>query len=200
MKLLASLEGTQVPAASDTSLNHNWHNSSPVCPVFLSLAFLAAVLLWKARAQPYGQKWTKKSEKMMKETGIEASSAWQKQCKLKGVPKTPRCLSLLDMAKASLPDACHIVVDLSQSVQWRPWTDNCVRSVTTGSMYYSFLRDRTLTHREMWQLFGFPQRAIPDLSPGLSRDLLGQSMALPTVALPQAAILKQLYAAAAVAE
>ena len=99
---------------------------------------------------------------------------------LRGVV-SERSRDLIDLAwcyHTSLP----LYVDLSQSASRKPWTA-VIRSMVSNSTYYSFAEDRVLTPGEHLRMLGIvtPTQQLPQ-SVNI-RNLAGEAMAAPCVAL-----------------
>ena len=116
--------------------------------------------------------------------GKELDTSWRAQKQLLGVAQNPRVLQLLDVAVSIHGRDADLYVDISQSLDWKPWTIGSIRSVTTGTQIFSLQRDRLVTEVELMRCLGFPPWSIPaSLSRHALRDLGGQCMALPAVGL-----------------
>ena len=141
--------------------------------------------------------WVEASKKVLRHAGIDGDKdlrAWRGEEELPGVPKTARVMNLLDVARACSQSE-DLFVDMSQSVGRRPWSAGTLRSVTTGSSFFSYKRRRALDIRELWRCFGFPDASVPCASPHTLRNLLGEAMSLPCVALAMVSVLEQVSAA-----
>ena len=103
-------------------------------------------------------------------------------------------LQLLDVAVSLHGPDCDLYVDVSQSLDWKPWTVGSIRSLTTGSQIFSLRLDRLLTEFEVLLCLGFKPYSIPELSRTTLRDLAGQCMALPAVGLAMISVLSSLQA------
>lgn len=110
---------------------------------------------------------------------------------LRGLQATERVMDLLDIAWYSETRHCRsaaevsevrrsLVVDCSQGVDRYPWSKT-MRTITTGSEYYSFAMDRRISEEEKFALLGFEGPASADLPDAALRDLCGEAMALPSV-------------------
>eukprot|EP00971_Amphidinium_carterae_P333518 6468300-Amphidinium_carterae.6 len=84
------------------------------------------------------------------------------------------------------------VLDLSQGLDRSPWSTN-VRSICGGSNLYIFQQQRCLRPSEHLELLGWPAelatRKTEKLKHAQVRDLAGESMALPCVALANLALI-----------
>ena len=141
--------------------------------------------------------WVPASKKVLEDASIDKHrdlSAWRGDSKLPGVPNTARIMNLLDVARAC-SQSQDLYVDISQSVGRRPWSAGTLRSITTGSNFFSFKRRRTLEVQELWRCFGFADKNIPSASPHALRNLLGEAMSLPCIALAMVSVLEQVAAA-----
>ena len=122
--------------------------------------------------------------------GRELNTAWRAERELLGVAKNERVLQLLDVAVSLHGTEADLYIDISQSVDWKPWTIGSIRSVTTGTQIFALQRDRLVTEMELMRCLGFPPWSIPEgLSRHTLRDLCGQCMALPAVGLAMLSVM-----------
>ena len=75
------------------------------------------------------------------------------------------------------------VVDVSQCISRKAWSKDQLRSMTTSSYYYHFGKGRCLVPREYMRALGFPPVNTEGLEPGAIRNLAGEAMAPPAIAL-----------------
>lgn len=112
---------------------------------------------------------------------------------LTGLNATERVRDLIDVAWFSATkDAAdhieleriqkHLVVDVSQAVDRRPWSMS-FSTLTTNSECYVYHLDRTLLESEKFYLLGFPKWTLNPvcLSQNALRDLAGECMGVPDV-------------------
>ena len=82
---------------------------------------------------------------------------------------------------------CPWIVDVTQSLHRRPWSES-VRSMCSSSVFYSFPSQRCFQAKEHLQLLGWPTTVATHFLPEAQiRDLAGESMAMPAIALAAAA-------------
>ena len=80
-------------------------------------------------------------------------------------------------------DLSCFLVDTSQDGARRPWSSQ-VRSITTGSCFYSFAFDRLIGASEHLSILGFPtDLELQSLSESSIKDLVGEAFACPTTAV-----------------
>ena len=133
--------------------------------------------------------WRDKHKEMWK--GVAAAEKWSAKHDLRGV-KTPRAVDVIDLAYAHQPHL-PLFADLSQAGPRRPWAPH-LRSMVAASCYYSFARDRIVLPREHLALLGFPASVkvdMPGMSDGKLRQLAGEGMGLPCIALISLCVLAQ---------
>ena len=116
---------------------------------------------------------------------------------LLGVPRpvTARKLELLDLGVAyayhsrdldevsertTLAVVDELIADLSQNPARRPWADKLKR-LTRTSRPYSFSEDRLLFPEDLFRIYGWVNPDVSALTYAEAVDLLGDSMALPTL-------------------
>ena len=75
-----------------------------------------------------------------------------------------------------------LFVDVSQMPGRRPWRYG-LRRATRNSKFYSYEHDRLITAEEVFKMYGWRAPRLEGLSHGKALDLLGDSMALPTLAV-----------------
>lgn len=136
---------------------------------------------------------------------------------LRGLAGTPRQKDILDIAflshshrlnlhpgsdeakeaaRSSVPGGLGLVVDVSQSVERHPWSYERLHTVTTSTRAYSFSLERVLAAEELLMMHGWPREiaeAPHTIGRAAMRDLVGETMALPTVAAAMAALLVAAY-------
>ena len=105
-----------------------------------------------------------------------------------------RCKDLINIAwfrsTKDLTNPVHItavrdclLVDISQDISRRPWS-NRLGTFTTSAQIYSFRLGRVLLEEEKFYFLGFPRNTkFSSLSMHALRDLSGDAMALPSVTM-----------------
>ena len=87
---------------------------------------------------------------------------------------------------------CDLVLDVRQDVRRSTKTEGHLRSMCSGSVYYSFCLDRAIQAIEHLALLGWSQASLSSIaqefSPSMIRDLAGESMACPCVGLAASAL------------
>ena len=82
-----------------------------------------------------------------------------------------------------------LFTDLSQCGGRRPWSST-IRSLTTSSVVYSHSLRRCLVPKELFNLMGYPRSLdLGGITQRQASDLVGESMALPCVAMPLLSLL-----------
>eukprot|EP00971_Amphidinium_carterae_P348147 6490349-Amphidinium_carterae.2 len=147
---------------------------------------------------------------------IGASTAWKnkhaevrKKEKCEGIPcwagtdtlqwpglETQRVKDVINLAwqvnvkklGADLINPFKLYVDVSQSGHHRPWVYGKLRSVTTSSVIFNFGARRCLLPEEVFAILGFDEAKFGTLSSFAKKDLVGECMALPCVAMCLAAL------------
>jgi hypothetical protein len=110
---------------------------------------------------------------------IEVAFSWA--CRRAGV-------SPLDASKRS-EMAAGLFVDLSQNALRKPFGHG-LRRVTRNSTIYSFEHDRVVTAEEGFKMYGWsPRPRLDGFSERQAIDILGDSMALPTLAVAMYSLL-----------
>ena len=150
-----------------------------------------------ARAKPHQTKWQEKHARARQVAGVGPED-----CPWKGATwglETPRCKDMVQAACALiLKDKAHpeeMVLDVSQCISRRPWGQKC-RSMTTSSQYFVFSRGRVATPSEQFHLMGLSGICLHSISSSQARDLCGEAMAAPSVAvcvLAMAACLDEIW-------
>ena len=85
----------------------------------------------------------------------------------------------------------HCLTEISQSAGRRPWTSagGVLRCLSTSSTLFSFSKRRTSTGLEHLGLLGFVGVNSNGLTQSQLRNLAGEAMSLPQIALVEAALL-----------
>lgn len=160
---------------------------------------------------PADPKWQQQAAKIRSSLEPTRRNAvpWSSSARLLGVPRTARTLELLDVGylcaeqalrQQGLPaDKGHVVqnltIDVSQNICRKPWSSS-LRTFTTTSQVYLYSADRILLPEEALRLLGFddvPGDALNGVSAAEVSDLVGQAMALPSVAVPMLALLQAAF-------
>eukprot|EP00971_Amphidinium_carterae_P168378 3336210-Amphidinium_carterae.2 len=147
--------------------------------------------------------WATEHEKLKASWGIDDNvPKWSVSKQLRLAPATLRVRDLIDLAYAkfykSLPSeqqiedtlpACPFIVDVSQSLQRKPWSDR-VRSMCSGSCFYVYSEDRCLVPKEHLMLLGWHSSVrTSSLTDTQIRDLSGESMGSACVCIAALALL-----------
>ena len=159
------------------------------------MVVLAQVSVIRAESKSRGTAWIAKHQEIRDQAGLVQSVSWSSGRTLRGVglvgAERPR--DLIDLAwqvvtsKASDENLCQqiadrYVVDISQCGARKPWSDR-IRSITTSSELFAFSRQRTLIPRELYTVMGWRHVVLTSLSTSAQKDLVAESMAVPSVAL-----------------
>eukprot|EP00435_Cladocopium_sp_Y103_P009938 s1246_g2.t1 len=131
------------------------------------------------------------------------ATPWSNKARLQGLPGTDRVKEMIDLAylcteaslkAAGLPSSpdqvtATLSVDVSQNAARKAW--GSLRTLCTSSSIYLYGQDRAMLPIEGLRLMGFGTRAsrAGGLSDGEVVDLVGNCMAVPSVALAQLALL-----------
>ena len=133
-----------------------------------------------------GAKWRTNSKAVRRNSGI-AEGTMPPNKQLRGLSRTDRILDLVQLAfdwcKHSNGDIDELFVDCSQDVGHRPWTVSSVRSLTTSSEIYASGIDRVILAGEHMRLLGFGRVNVDSFSSRQLRELSGEAMSPPCVAL-----------------
>ena len=95
-------------------------------------------------------------------------------------------------ARSGDPGGLGLLVDISQSVNRHPWTLGRLHTVTTSTKAYSFALERVLAPEEVLMMYGWPRpmaEAPHSIGRSRMRNLVGETMALPTIGAAIAAVL-----------
>ena len=74
------------------------------------------------------------------------------------------------------------VVDVSQDINRKAWSTQ-LRSMTTSSFFYSYSKGRCLIATEYLRALGFPEVDVTFMEPSAVKNLAGEAMAPPAIAL-----------------
>lgn len=152
------------------------------------------------------KEWRKHSGKIHSAMGVSSNfKGWtgRPDVTLNGVPRTARCMDVLDMAWAhrlSLADRLASSSDLkadfwanvAQAVQRRPWGGP--GTLTTNGVWYSFQRDTVLDGLDAMRLQGLPPSGLAGLSNSQKKELAGEAFNVPCMASFVAALYLQPFA------
>ena len=168
----------------------------------------------KSAIAKQNSKWNQSMKRVCAKEGINLDDVeqwWQRNApSTRGLRCTARVEGLIDVAIAlskgrrsedRMPSMAHdhrdqqeLFIDISQDVDRRPWSSPGLRSVTTSSEFFSLRHKRLLLPIEHYQLLGFaPLRNPQDskVSATQHRDLSGEAMSPPVVALAILGVLSQ---------
>lgn len=101
-----------------------------------------------------------------------------------------------EAARGHATGSLGLLVDVSQSVQRRPWSLSNLHTVTTSTKAYSCLLERVLAPEEVLLIYGWPRamaEANHNLGRAAMRNLVGETMALPTIAVAMVSMLVTAY-------
>ena len=144
-------------------------------------------------------KWEAQHALYIEKHGLQEllEAPWSATHSLSGVPEQPsREQSLIDICyalhlkKASAGSntlfakpLTGLMVDISQSVSWEPWTQFRVRSITSGSRFYSYDADEVLAPAHHFAFLGWAEPPkFQGLSKGAAFELAAEAMSQPCVA------------------
>ena len=172
------------------------HTLQPYCPLYLLAAHPAEeasfekLLKGKAKKVKQAEVWKTHSKKvresLMLESTLAGAPGWVNKVApstaLRGLNLSERLSDLVSVAVeashgTSEPEEVEdIIIDLSQDVLRRPWTNGHCRSLTTSSDLFSVKRRRVVLPGEHFRLLGFPSLNLHMLSLAKQRDLSGEAM------------------------
>eukprot|EP00971_Amphidinium_carterae_P342684 6482084-Amphidinium_carterae.1 len=176
----------------------------------LSSFALFPLYVWACKAVRYvsgerGVKWEVKHAEIRKKLHLAPASGMFKSVQLSGIRNDDRrARDLVELAY----QACvakhpndeayvkyvkeHLLIDLSQCGSRKPWALGSLKSLTTGSDVFIFAQMRTLLPIELFRLMGWRQPCLKNLSGQACRNLIGESMSLPSLALVLLAVVTSL--------
>ena len=136
------------------------------------------------------REWPKHHEKLRQRFQLPAGQPWTDQGgKCNGV-HAARGRDVVNLSYAMLLKngvAPHMVgsylVDISQSLNRKAFGQK-VRNLTTSSSLFCFAKDRLLSAQEHFSVLGMPTVNLSEVSDHQARELAGQAMAAPCIALP----------------
>ena len=150
----------------------------PACPCQTST--------WKSSQK---DSWRERHAQVREQLGIPPDSPlWSDTHRLFGIPGgASRPRDVVDLACQSIrqkggpgTNLAAYLVDVSQDGSRKPWAEN-MRSMTTGSCFYTFAFDRILGASEHLNMLGCPPHLVlQDLSESSMKDLSGEAFACPT--------------------
>ena len=129
----------------------------------------------------------------------KASTPWSGIARLQGLSSTPRVKELLDCAylhaearaqqEGKAFDVNSLIADCSQAISRKPWSLDETRTFCTSTQNYSFKVDRVILPEEELSMLGFPGGLLRGIRLSDGFEFVGQSMALPSVAMAEAALM-----------
>ena len=172
------------------------------------------VLRWQVISQRQTTSWQKQHKEVRDKWGIDDENArtWCLEKNLLLVPPVARVYDCIEICfafhKQQLQDegkggkevdeadkaltSPAVILDTSQSIMRKPWSRH-VRSICSGSCLYMFAEDRCPIPVEHLRLLGWIRELqTRSLSSAQIRDLAGESMACPSVAVATACLLLSL--------
>ena len=183
---------------------------SPLAPCLL---FIACPCRREAAATrvPRSDNWKKvhADERAKLAPNAMPATPWSSSHALTGLPHTERVEDLVNLIYARhhakhfaeygpSPQAfipCSLIIDVSQDARRHSFVTSSVRSMVSGSIFYNFCLQRALCPWEHLQLLGWNRKELDKVwgQKGFSlsavRDLAGESMACPCIALVTHALL-----------
>eukprot|EP00971_Amphidinium_carterae_P074022 1463322-Amphidinium_carterae.2 len=173
---------------SDKRIPHARQTSDK--PTLLDVTCAFAKAPRGSSGQHRGVKWKKKHADTRAKLGLPHSSGMFDNGPLGGIAiDDKRSRDLLELAwqacKGCLPDYVrqHLMVDISQCGSRKPGAIGTLKSLTTSSEIFVFSQQRTLLPCELFNLMGWKDPCLDNLSAQACRNLIGESMSLPSVAL-----------------
>lgn len=140
--------------------------------------------------------WFVNSVKARAALGVDPSERpWTSRpdVRLRGVHGNQRNLELLDILYMQRAKQLGVSFDNSTAVAAGLWADmsqdihrqsvHGMRTLTTSSIWYSFEMDRTLQASEYLFLLGYSSVNLANLSFNKVKDLAGEAMSLPSLAM-----------------
>ena len=155
------------------------------------------------RAEKEGVKWRAKFKQVLEKHGLkEHGRAWTSDKLLGRLPERMResidlawCISRQKAQREEVSDealASKLVIDLSQCPSRQNYTQQ-LRSITTGSRFYSYGLQRTVHAYEHLRLLGIVPQGEREphqlFSPNELRELAGEAFPAPSVAASMMALL-----------
>ena len=183
-----------------------------VCTLFhISLVDCGCFVLCQVSGGGSGVKWKEVHQSIRDELPVPTPT-WTATHSLLGMGSSARVLDLVNVtysryhanlvanhhAKTLGLDegecaACSLYLDVSQDARRSCFADSSVRSICGGSTFYSYKEDRMICPAEHLCLLGWSRSAVESLpaslTPAMLRDLAGESMACPCVALALSTLL-----------
>ena len=146
---------------------------------------------------PQARRWPEQHQKFREKMGLGEAGVLRQQLGVPSFDCVPgqRERDLLDIAlqmavKSKRVDEAETadilkewVVDTSQSVSHSPWARNKVRSITSGSRFFSFALNKTLSPQQHFSLLGFGTVNFQSLSRCQSFELASQAMSMPVITM-----------------
>ena len=93
------------------------------------------------------------------------------------------------------PDEAAVMahtLDVSQCISRRPWSAQ-LRNLTTSSQLFNMAQDRLLTPHEHFRVLGLERVSLSGLTPHQAKELAGQAMAAPCIAVPLHCVIATLH-------
>ena len=149
--------------------------------------------------------WIKKHAQVRSKHAIKPHfHKWTSECLCTGIPVSDRAHDLVDLAgevfqsrllaegvdskDGEVWKTCDYCLDLSQCGSREPFSQKC-RSMVSNTNLFFYPRSRALVPKEHLLLLGWPlHMSTKGLTPTAIRDLCGESMAVPCVALATMAV------------
>ena len=174
-------------------------------------ALVPAVLVeesreWQKQAKGLREQWHRKRPCLQCQVARPWTAATDGfEPRLGGIPGplAPRKAELLDLAllwglaqQQATEVTAHtrdlvcqgLLVNVSQNPARRPWSYDLGR-LTRTSRYYSFADDRVLSAQELFRIYGWQRANLTGIKFGDAIDMLGDSMALPTLGVAMSALI-----------
>eukprot|EP00971_Amphidinium_carterae_P231732 4599076-Amphidinium_carterae.2 len=146
----------------------------------------------KVPAQGASTAWQKKHDDVRKKENCVDVPPWSGTATLQwpGL-ESKRVLDVINLAwqvtvkkiGADVLNPFKLFVDVSQSGHHKPWVYGKLRSITTSSVIFNFGAKRCLLPEETFAILGFDGVDCSTLSGWVKKDLVGECMALPSIAM-----------------
>ena len=149
---------------------------------------LETQLVTKQRNKTEKPQWQKHHDEMRKKHNVQQGTPWTNAGGLCRGVVTARGRDVVNAAyailkKEGVEDMQSITVDISQCLSRKAWGGK-VRNLTTSSALFAFCKDRLLAPPEHFNVLGLEGVQLTNQSDHSAKELAGQAMAAPCIALP----------------
>ena len=135
--------------------------------------------------------WRQKHQAMRAKHGLdEFSQPWFEAGKTARGLESERARDFVNVAFGTLQktvppgeSALQYTLDISQCITRKPWSAR-VRNLTTSSQLFSLAQDRLVSSPEHFRILGLENVNFSAVSSFQTRELAGQAMAAPCIAVP----------------